>query len=493
MTYAKRLEPGQSKNLHVLGFADEQRTDPYNCPDGTGNLNRGAGHPFMPIVLSLTGQIDLGDRRLSRIEARDWLAGAAVWFESVGDAVLDAQVMRDTSDKPVLFAVLHPSSPPVEIRLGATGKVRVSAATTPTGPGYHQYLCGALKQLATDFAFDWVADDCSDPTGFFASRNRSALEQAFLRWLGTVCSGNPASIGLPNGHGYTYPAEVLTPLGPRTREWTTAVSTEPHRGGDFFPWWEPDLGALFYSNRALARLWCDFAWRPPLTDGEGELADQIANDLATSFKLNPAAELPWAEWLELLNTIQADDEGFCVTPNDRVLSVELWKRAGPIPSNSGENLPDKRNLPIGYRRYPIRVALDGGWSVEVPGEFAQEWDGQRNWTAWNRTRTVWFRRVGFTKPGGTSPTAAEVLEVGRRSLPEGEVVPGIDTPDVRSAAVFGSFEEDGRTVWRLSVMAGAPGQLAVCHVYTEEASDRDWAIQIWHSLRYCGSPSNLTP
>jgi hypothetical protein len=438
----------------------------------------------MPIVLSLTGQLELGDRRLSRIEARDWLAGAAVWFESVGDAVLDAQVMRDSNDKPVLFVVLHPSPPPVEIRLGATGKVRVSAATTPAGPGYHQCLCGLLRQLANDFAFNWVADDCSDPTGFFSARDRDALEQSFLRWLGSACGGQPQSIGLPPNHGFSYPSEVLTPLGPQTRSWAAAVAREPHRGGDFFSWWEPELTDRFYRNRALARLWCDFPWRPPLTDHEGELADQIANDLATAFKLNPAAELPWAEWLELLDAIQADDQGFCVTPSDRVLSVELWKRAGPLPATSGSRLPGNRPLSIGYRRYPLRAALDGGWSIEVPGEFAQEWDGQRNWTAWNRTRTVWFRRVGFTKPGGSSPTAAEVLEVGRRSLPEGDAVSGLGSREVCSAAVFGVFDDEGRTIWRLSGMAAATGQLAVCHIYMAEAAERDWAIQTWQSLHF---------
>lgn len=444
----------------------------------------------MPIVLSLTGQIELGDRRLSRIEARDWLAGAAVWFESVGDAVLDAQVMRDANEKPVLFVALHPSSPPVEIRLGATGKIRVAAVTTPTGPGYHQYLTDVLRQLANDFGFNWVVDDCSDPTGFFASRHRTSLEQCFLRWLGSACGNNPTNIGLSADHGFAYPAEVLTPLGPRTREWAAAVAAEPHRGGDFFGWWEPNLCPSFYRNRALARLWCDFVWRPPLTEYEGELADQIANDLATAFKMNPAAELPWAEWLELLSTIQADDEGFCVTPNDRVLSVELWKRAGPIPSSTGESLSADKTVPMGYRRYPIRVTLDGGWSLEVPGEFAQEWDSQRNWTAWNRTRTIWFRRVGFSKPGGGSPTAAEALDLGWRSLPEGEAVSSTGSAEVRTAAVFGAFEEGGRILWRLSGMAGGPGQLAVCHIYIEEESDRDWAIHIWQSLRFGGTPND---
>jgi len=435
----------------------------------------------MPIVLSLTGQLDLGDGRLSRTEARDWLARAAVWFEGVGDAVLDARLVRDSEERPVLLIVLHPTSPAVELRVGGSGKIRVQAVTTPAGPGYHQHLCGLFRQMTRDFAFAWVADDCSDPTGYFGSRNRAALEQHFLGWLGKACAGNPGSVGLPPGHGFTFPAEVLTPLGPRARDWAAAVSGEPLCGTDFFPWWDADLDAAFYRNRALARLWCDFPWRAPLTDTEGEEADQIANDLATAFKLNPAAELPWTEWLELLAAIQADAAGdqFCVTPADTVLSVELWKRAGPAPLPPGETGPR-----IGYRRYPVRAGLDGGWSVEVPGEFAREWDEDRNWTAWNRTRTVWFRRVGFTKPGGSPPTAAEALEVGRRSLPDGEPVAGINAGGVLGAAVFGPAEEEGRTVWRLSGVAGADGQLAVCNVYTEDPADRDWAVKTWQSLRH---------
>jgi hypothetical protein len=159
-----------------------------------------------------------------------------------------------------------------------------------------------------------------------------------------------------------------------------------------------------------------------------------------------------------------------------VLSVELWKRAGPIPAK-----PDGPR--IGYRRYPVRVALDGGWAIEVPGAFAQEWE-ERNWTGWDRTRTVWFRRVGFTKPDGSPPTAAEALEVGRRSLPEGEPVPGLAAGGVLGAAVYGPADDDGRTVWRLSGVAGADGQLVVCNIYSAAESDRAWAEQTWQSLRH---------
>jgi hypothetical protein len=433
----------------------------------------------MPIVLSLTGQLDLGDRRLTRAEARDWLARAAVWFEGVGDAVLDTRLVRDAEEKPVLLVDLHPASPPVEVRLGASGKVRVSAVTTPAGPGYHQHLCSLVRQLAADFTFAWIGDDCTDPTSFFASRDANRTRQHFLRWLAGACAGAPHSVGLPANHGFTHPGEVLTPLGPRSKDWAVAVAAEPDRGADFFPWWSPELDSRFYRKRALARLWCDFPWRAPLTEAEGEAADQIANDLATAFKLDPAAELPWAEWLELLAAIQTDAGGeqFCVTPTDTVLSVELWRRTGPVPTGPAAPL-------IGYRRFPVRVALDGGWSVEVPGEFAREWDEERNWTAWDQTRTVWFRRVGFVKPDGSPPTAGEALELGRKSLPEGEPAPELSAGGVLGEAVYGQTEEEGRTVWRLSGVAGTGGQLAVCNVYSESASDRDWAVRTWQSLRH---------
>jgi hypothetical protein len=159
-----------------------------------------------------------------------------------------------------------------------------------------------------------------------------------------------------------------------------------------------------------------------------------------------------------------------------VLSIELWKRGQVPPAGNGSR--------IGYRRYPVRVNLDGGWSLEVPGDFAREWDADRNWTGWNQTRTVWFRRVGFTKPDGSPPSSSEALDVGRRSLPEGEPVPGLSAGGVVGVAVFGPVEEDGRTVWRLSGVAGADGQLAVCNAYIETPAERAWAVQTWQSLRH---------
>jgi hypothetical protein len=432
----------------------------------------------MPIVLSLTGRLAAAGR-LSRRAARDRLARAALWFEGTGDAVLDARVARDPENNPVLLVALHPAVPPVEIRLGASGRVRATARTAPAGPGYHAFLCGLLRSFAAEFGATWTGDNCSDPTGFFLSNDRGACERHFLHWLAAECAGAPAgALGLPAAHGFTCPGEVLTPLGPRSREWRARVAADPAAGRDFFPWWHPDADAAFYRGRALVRLWCDFFWRPPLTEDEGELADQIANDLASAFKLDPGSELPWPEWLELLDAIAADGDNFCVTPTDQVLSVELWRRTGPVPGSAGPR--------IGYRRHPVRVPLDGGWSLEVPGELARERNADGTWTAWDRARTVWFQALKFTKRDGSPPTAEEAAEVGRRSLPDGEPVPPHAGGGLCGSAVFGAVEEDGRALWRLSGVTGAPGQLAVCNVYGATANDRDWAERTWRSIRHAG-------
>ncbi|HEV3440770.1 MAG TPA: hypothetical protein VG122_25680, partial [Gemmata sp.] len=63
--YANRDELRQSQNSFIHGglFKTTRTNCELTCTivlDGTGNLNRGADQSFMPIVLSLTGQIDLG-------------------------------------------------------------------------------------------------------------------------------------------------------------------------------------------------------------------------------------------------------------------------------------------------------------------------------------------------------------------------------------------------------------------------------------------------
>jgi hypothetical protein len=436
----------------------------------------------MPIALSLLGHAALSPDRLTRSEARDWLANAAVWFEGLGDSVIDARVVRDSAEKPVLLVAFHPSASPIELRLGGNGRVRVHAVTVPAGPGYHIHLSERLRQFAAAFNVAWDESACQDTTGYFATTDREACERAFLSWLSTVCGAardhhgcGPICIGIPPLLGFTGPGAVLTPLGPRPREWLAGTANDPAAARDFFPWWKPDPNAEFYRNRALTRLCCEFPWRPPLTEDEGELTDQIANDLATAYKLDPAGELPWREWLEVLAAIDNDEDGHTVSPTDPCLTEAVTQRAWEA---------DRSTPPIGYRRCPVRVPLSSGWSIAIPGDFARQWDDDKGWNAWNESRTVWFHPVGFTKADGSRPSPAEAAALARRSLPEGTPVPGIDRDGLRGEAVFSEAEEEGRRVWRLSGVTAAEGQVVVCHVYTDSPDDRDWAIQTWHSLRH---------
>lgn len=444
---------------------------------------RSGGAAGMGVGLSLIGHLTDHPDRLTRVDVRDWLARAAVWFEALGDAVLDTRLLRDAEERPVLLAAFHPAVEPVEMRIGASGKLKLNASTSPAGPGYHAYLCKVLLAFAADFEVRWdmPAPD-HDPGRCFASQGEdlSRLETHFLRWLSTTCTrilptlepnGKTYPVGMPRHPRFLHPGPVQTPGGPRPVEWLKAVAADSKCGKDFFPWWAPELDAAFYRGRALTELWLEFRWRPPITEAEGEQVDQVAADLANAFDLDPTIDLPWAAWYEVISAITRDQQNLTVEPIVPGLTEEVARRALAVPSSEI----------IGYRRYPIRANLHAGWHLDVPGSLASLWEDHRTWTAWDTGRSIWFR--GSSLDAETSPDVA--LAAARRSLPPGEPVPGPIGGDLVGEAVFGPHqEEDGKSLWRLSGIAAGPGRLAACNIYVSDERDHDWAIHIWHSLRH---------
>ena len=423
----------------------------------------------MAVGLALTGHLPDGER-LSRTEARDWLARAAMWFEAVGDAVLDTRLVRDADEKPILLAAFHPAAEPIELRLGASGKVRLAATTSPAGPGYHAYLCRTLKLFANDFGFTWdtPAPDL-DPGRYFVVADATKLETHFDRWLSARCaallaSGGPYWLGMPRQPAFLHPGPVLTPLGPKPLDWLRVVSADAACGRGFFPWWKPDLDAAFYRGRALAELWLEFRGAAPRTEAEGEQIDQVAADLANAFDLNPDLDLPWAAWADVIAAIEQDALGCTVEPVSAQLKAEVRRRAEGQPAE------------IGYRRHPVRVALSGHWHITIPGRFAAAWDeDHRAWSAWDAGRSVWFRGTHLSEEG---PTPAVAFAAARRGLPPGDAVPAAGL----MAATFGPHTDDGKSVWRLSGVAAAAGSLAACNIYFADPDDRAWAVGVWQSL-----------
>jgi hypothetical protein len=237
---------------------------------------------------------------------------------------------------------------------------------------------------------------------------------------------------------------VLTPLGPRSAEWLAAVAGDRLSGADVFPWREPTLDAPFYRDRALTLMWCEYPWRPPLTADEGELADQIAADLATAHKLDPQLPLPWREWASVAADLAADAGQYTVEPVPAELREEITRRAAAI--NPADPL-------IGYRRRPVWVPLADGWSVQVPGGFAEGWaaDG-KTWCGWDAARRVTATVVGDAEPAGPHFTQIQ--------------------------------DPCGRRVWQLTGATAGPGPAVAYKIVVPDPAEREWAEAVRKSLRF---------
>src|SRR5262249_10351062 len=144
--------------------------------------------------------------------------------------------------------------------------------------------------------------------------------------------------------------------------------------------------------------------------------------------------------------------------------------------------------PIGYRRRPVEVSLGGGWTIEVPGPMAEAWDEDDEdlWTAWDGARTVWFKAFELSRDG--QPGARdELLEIGCRTLPEGEPV-GHAAGAVVGRGVLTVDEQEGKEVYSLRAFSAVTGQAAMCNVFYDDRADRDLALTIWRSLT-CPAPT----
>jgi hypothetical protein len=140
---------------------------------------------------------------------------------------------------------------------------------------------------------------------------------------------------------------------------------------------------------------------------------------------------------------------------------------------------------IGYRRGPVQVSLTGGWSVTIPGEFAEEWETNgQTWSAWLGGRTVWFTSWSVSPPDeGDEPRSPEDLLDGLELPEEGDVIEIREGGRV-GRGVFAPYEEDGQQLWNLKAYSAVEGGFALCNVFVPDRDDLDWALDVWKSLRH---------
>jgi|SRR5579863_4379771 len=136
---------------------------------------------------------------------------------------------------------------------------------------------------------------------------------------------------------------------------------------------------------------------------------------------------------------------------------------------------------LGYRRNPVRAYLSGGWSIEIAGVMAEEWDAEGTWSAWDGQRTIWFTAFSRKNDDAGDIPARTILN--EASDPDGEPIEFIAEP-VLGRAFFAPYEEDGEQLWNLKARVAAAGAFAVCNFYFHDELDRNWAIATWKSLRY---------
>lgn len=343
--------------------------------------------------------------------------------------------VTDASPKRVTLQ-LHPAASPVRIVVLPDGDLEIRGDTGSVGPGYHADVLARIAPVLDELDYVWDGDE-PDPRA------------AMTAWFAAELARGATRIGMPADRSFKVDAVVQTALGPRDRAWCDAVLADPLRAADAFPWWSGEAGERERS-RALCAMWHEVAWREPIDTEERAVLERVDVDLRAARKANPALELPWAAWAELLDWLGEDEP--------RIAKLRARAQSGAAP--------------IGYRRYPMDVELSGGWSLELPGSFVGAWedDGARYW-ATDGERVIEFTSLSAT----TEQDSQQLLDI----APEAHTVIDRVVKDSRRGRAEAYDEGDVHVVHGLMVVAPEIAILTCKGARTDEP----WAVATWRSLR----------
>ncbi len=343
----------------------------------------------------------------------------------LGDAVRDLTTKRVTLE-------LHPDASPLRIVVTADGDLEIDGDSSAIGPAYHAHVNAVLSPVLEEMDFVWDGDE-PDP------------KQGITTWLARELAAGTTRIGMPAELAFKVDGAVHTSMGPRDRAWVDAVIADPSRGADAFAWWDDAPG---HAERAAAliAMWLRVPWREPLDREERDLMKSVDGALRAARKADPAIELPYAEWAELLVHLGADE--------DRIAPIRA-KAKGPAT--------------IGYRRHTLELEV-GAWTLELPGSFVGSFEDDR-YVATDGDRLV---ELSTLTAGGEHDSQA-LLDV---APAKHEIVGRIDE-DARRGRAEAYVDEDVHIVHGL--VASAP-EVAILTCKSRR-SDHAWALAAWQSLR----------
>ena len=381
---------------------------------------------------------------------------------------LETTVTRGTDEqgRPMLAIALHPAAEPLRVIDLGNRTITIEAVTGTAGPGYHHHVCARITAAIATARL--TVDHVEDESGYYTSRDRTALENATLQWLRPTAMEilslhargyRGLQLSLPEGTIFEHTGIVATPLGPRDHAWLVEVSRHPAHGVDALPWWHEGEGAAMLRGAAIAAMWIEVRWRKPILEAERALLARLVDWLERAHTLDPEGAHPWREHSELYELLGEES----------LRATRTHLRASNLPAA----------IPVGYRRAPVRVTLSGGWSLRVPGELAEQWDERGAWSAWDPRRSIWFTSL----EAEGSRDAETTLEGLPELEGEGDLL-AFERGGIRAIARFETAEEDGRLLTTMRAHAAFGAHAAVGTIVLERASDRDWALETWASLAH---------
>ena len=430
----------------------------------------------MGIGLNLIGKLS------SKEKLESWFNGVWEWLsaEYPGMASGAGLGQGPYDEYPSVELRFHPAADPVKIWMPEPSIVNVTADTASAGPGYHLFLCGLFRAMATKFKITWGSKDEDDEArernnpSFFSGDAEQTFQEMF-GWLRAMAASANSMLGSGSFHLSMAPTHqfcanlpLITPMGPRSSEWLLEVSKNPTLGADVFPWLNPGVNAEFLLNRALVHMWSDIRWCPPIADGDDSMMRNVLGLLAQAHKQEPGLNYPWREWSEIFGYLRIEDE----------LSALVKAKAAAAPEKE----------PIGYRRREVRVTLDQGWSVMVPGAFAESGTFDPNtqnhtWEFWNDDLLIWFSTYPtcVEETGKIMPVAQMTQEMNQLQTNLGLPVEE-DTSGKIWRRTFSNADPDKAGAFRFSSILLVPGRLALTHVFSDKKSDLEYALKFFKHI-----------
>lgn len=395
-----------------------------------------------------------GERLLTDIEA--WLT--AEYAETVRST--SRRVLRGGAQ---LVVDLHPAAPGLVLEAFDAGRVTATSVTSVAGPGYHRFIGRVLERLGLEQSISWARDDPADLT----FGERPAVERAYLAWLGPALVAARTSvllgergvhIGMPEGTWFTTDQAIATVLGPRDHAWLDAAIADPRVAVDITPWWADATDGRYLLNRALCLLWLDARWRAPVVEGEAALLDEVHRLLSRAFPIEPGLPYPWHAWAELVE-IRGIRDG---------MARQVAERAATAPA---------REVPVGYRRNPVTIA-HGGWTLEIPGVFAERRTSDEWWGGGNG-RSITLAAVETGGDGGPLSAAAFLDQVASDLV--------ADALHHRAGNVVGRARmttdtSSGVEVGVVEGYSAVTGSGAAIRILFDDPEDWRWALDTWRAL-----------